>query len=305
MKWTHDALWNKAKLYMTRALAEKRESPLFPLWATVALEFVGRATLARVHPSLLADPQTGDNVLYACGVGDVKRPRSIPAKTVFLRCQEIVEGFTSSEFGFVMGLIEMRNEELHSGGAAFEDYPTGLWLADFYRIVRILLESQGLTLDEFLGKEDAAVAEQMIDAARQERKSEVLKEVAAHRTVFEGLDGPEVSRRQEAQDADLKRVAADHKKANCPACGSQVAVTGTVVRTSDPRLEDDWMVWEKVILPNHMHCPICGLELKGHEALHISGLGGQFAVEDSADPREYYATDFDPAEYYGEEYMNE
>ncbi len=45
-------------------------------------------------------------------------------------------------------------------------------------------------------------------------------------------------------------------------------------------------------------------ELRGHDALHAADLGGHFTVLRSMDAREYYLADFDPAEYYGEEYMN-
>ncbi len=57
--WSHDGLWAKAVIYAQRATDEDRDGPLFPLWATLALEFVARACLAKVHPALLADPREG------------------------------------------------------------------------------------------------------------------------------------------------------------------------------------------------------------------------------------------------------
>jgi hypothetical protein len=45
--WSYDALWEKAKSYADRAFEEERESEFFAFWLTLALEFVGRATLAR------------------------------------------------------------------------------------------------------------------------------------------------------------------------------------------------------------------------------------------------------------------
>ena len=61
--WSSDALWNKAKIYIERAFTGDRDNELFPFFAAIGLEFLARAALARVHPSLLADPQDGNNIL--------------------------------------------------------------------------------------------------------------------------------------------------------------------------------------------------------------------------------------------------
>jgi hypothetical protein len=62
-EWSSDALWNKAKLYIGPAFTGDRDSETFPFFAAIGLEFLARAALARVHPSLLADPQDGNNIL--------------------------------------------------------------------------------------------------------------------------------------------------------------------------------------------------------------------------------------------------
>jgi hypothetical protein len=89
MNWSFAALFAKAKLYMERADEEDANSPLFPFWASLSLEFLCRAALSAVHPSLLADPREGSNLLYACGIEVKTAPKSIPAKTVFDRCQSV------------------------------------------------------------------------------------------------------------------------------------------------------------------------------------------------------------------------
>src|SRR5438270_7047263 len=132
MYWDYDGLWQKAKVYAGRAFSSDRSGAMFPFWATLCLEFLARATLSRINPCLLADPTEGDNILYACGFSSSKAPISIKAKTVFLRCQRVVSNFTAEEFSFCMSLIQRRNEELHTASPAFEDFPTGLWLARFF-----------------------------------------------------------------------------------------------------------------------------------------------------------------------------
>src|SRR5438270_3125806 len=123
--WSYETLWQKAKLYARLALAEEdRDSAKFALLSTLALEFVARSTLARVHPALLADPREPENLLYAFGYRTDKSPKSIPAKALFARCEVVVPEFTAAERTFAMTLMERRNEELHSGSAAFHGVPS-------------------------------------------------------------------------------------------------------------------------------------------------------------------------------------
>jgi hypothetical protein len=149
MNWNVDQLWSKAKLYMHRAFDAGRESDLFPFWATIALEFFGRSILAKINPCLIADPQSGENLLYACGFEHATdRPKSVPAKTVFLRIKTITETFTEREFGFVMLLMDRRNEELHSGSCPFEDFPNNKWLPEYYRVCFLLAKEHGFSPQE-------------------------------------------------------------------------------------------------------------------------------------------------------------
>jgi hypothetical protein len=81
MLWEKDMLFSKAQVYIQRAFeSESRDGELFPFWATIGMEFVARAVLASVHPSLLADPQTPEAVLYACGIGDASAAKSVHSK---------------------------------------------------------------------------------------------------------------------------------------------------------------------------------------------------------------------------------
>lgn len=100
--WTYEKLWLKAKLYLQKALAEDREGETFPLWASISLEFICRATLAKIHPVLLADPREGENILYVFGYQKKPNyiPISIPTKTVLERLEVVVPNFTNNEKDF-------------------------------------------------------------------------------------------------------------------------------------------------------------------------------------------------------------
>ena len=73
-EWTTDSLWNKAKIYITRAFSGEREDDLFPFFASLGLEFLARSALAKIHPALLADPSDGASVMYAFGYPTTDRP---------------------------------------------------------------------------------------------------------------------------------------------------------------------------------------------------------------------------------------
>ena len=305
MSWSYDDLFDKAIVNAKRAFeGESRESELFVFWATLSLEFLGRAVLAKVHPSLLADPQSPESVLYACGVGTAANAKSIAAKTVFARCKVIVPGFSDADFGFCMMLMGRRNEELHSGLPGFEDLRLEKWLADYYRAIKKMLTHLGLDLSHMLGADDVKAAEAMILAAEKSLIAEVKKRVAAHRTIFEGLEVAAVTAKTKEAEIARRTLRKPYKPASCPACGNTCPITGELVRSTEPRLLAGLLHWEDIMLPNALNCDVCGLTLKGHESLHIVDLGGQFTIATEADPAEYYLEGVDMSRFFEPEYMN-
>lgn len=171
MNWSEDLFWNKATLYMARASSEQREGPLFAFWSILGLELLARAALAKVHPVLLADPlEGGDTIFYALGYGATKPPKSIPIRTVLARCQRVVPDFTKTEVDLCITWVNRRNEEVHTGAAAFEGWSTGLWLAEFYRICSLLVRFQGKELADLFGDEEGNGAKVMIGGLENEKR---------------------------------------------------------------------------------------------------------------------------------------
>jgi hypothetical protein len=91
--WTAEELWLKAKLFVEKANNVEQASSEFPFWSALSLELLARAALSNIHPVLNADPQDDANILYALGFDISSRPRSIPAHSVFIRCEKLIEGF--------------------------------------------------------------------------------------------------------------------------------------------------------------------------------------------------------------------
>ncbi len=301
--WTYDGLWQKAKLYIDRALDEERNGPLFPFWATLGLELLARATLARVHPALLAEP---DCLVRAFGFEPGIRAKSVMAKTVFLRCQRIVPGFGEEELKKCMSMIDRRNEELHTGMLAFDALPTSLWLPEFFRICKLLLASQQRSLVDLLGEDEAAAADRMIVAAEEGVLANVKKMIAQRRAEFEALNADQREQRSEAGSLAAKECSETSKQlVRCPACSGTAVITGEQVRASEPRLRDGLMHTDLAFLPTKIRCYSCGLELSGHASLYAAGLGGQYSVTQSRDPVEYYGEQLLEALAEDSAYMNE
>ena len=287
MVWDERELWQKAKVFADRASDADRESSAFPLWSILALELLARATLAHVHPALLADPQhRGDNLLYVFGFGATSTPKSITAKTVFARCKAIVPVFTERQEKQCLALIERRNAELHSGDLAFEQFPTTLWLADYFATCKILVEFQGRTLDELFGPEDARAANEMIDDVAATVRATVARKIADAKAAFGALGDAERAARLQREPTHAQTP---NKVQTCPACGRQSIILGNVVRADAPRVDDDTLFRVIHVLPTMLACGVCGLMLGDHGELHAANLGGQYTATEVLDPIEQFA----------------
>lgn len=301
MNWDFEPLWSKAKYYFSKAIQAPREGQDFGLFCALALEFTGRATLARIHPVLLADPQDGSNILYAFGYAKPdKSPKSIMAKTVFSRCQTIVDDFGPEDEAFATGFVERRNSELHSGDVAFADFGTDKWLARYYTVIRKLCRHSNTTLLELIGDEnEERTAEEMIAAANEVARNEIFARIQPFRQAFEALPRDEQERRVLSQNAiETPDTSERHP---CPACAASAVINGRSVRSTPPRLEGDEIVTEQIFLPIELTCTACGLRLETHASLHALGYGGQYAREFAEEASEYYERMYAPQDddYYG------
>lgn len=72
---------------------------------------------------------------------------------------------------------------------------------------------------------------------------------------------------------------------------------------SDPRAEDDEIHQETVVLPTRLRCFVCELRLASHAEVHSAGLGGQYAVDHSYDPIDFFNIEI--GELHEFEYDNE
>ena len=116
-----------------KAFREDQDSMFFGLFCSLALELLARAAVANIHPTLLAETDSKQkNLLYALGKDDSISPKSIAMTKVVDLCAELIPAFTDDLKKLTLAMTERRNEELHSGGAAFEEYNQDKWIGEFY-----------------------------------------------------------------------------------------------------------------------------------------------------------------------------
>ena len=187
MSWQRDPLWAKARLYLEHAVEDHGDESRFGLWCALGLEFLGRAALASISPTLLAEPDRDHRfLLHALDRGSEKvARRSIKAQQVFSLCQTLFKEFTEEDLKAALALVGRRNDELHSGNSAFDEYPSKLWIVAFYRICRALTKAMGESLETLLGKNAAAVATKMLAESEKEVRQQVERSIADHRRQFE------------------------------------------------------------------------------------------------------------------------
>lgn len=291
MSWERDPLWAKAKLYLERAFSEEPDSDLFGLWCSLGLEVLARAALASVSPTLLAEPDPEHKfLLHALNRGSQKTGRrSIGALQVFKLCRTLFNGFTEDDLTAALAISNRRNDELHTGAAAFDEYPSKLWLPGFYRACHSLTEAIGESLESLLGKDEAAFAIDILSETEKEETGRVENAIAAHRKVFEAKSGPE----KEVAGANAKLEAAKashlrHHRVTCPACGCDATVQGQPFGSQHVTNDGNEITVRQAVSPHSFSCSACGLKLQGYGQLHAAKLGGQYTRRTEYSPEEYY-----------------
>src|SRR3546814_10050354 len=78
-----DALHAKSKVYIGRALTRNGAGDLdeYQLWASLALELLGKAALARRHSSLVVDPTHWQSMFVAAGINVTTDVKTIAARS--------------------------------------------------------------------------------------------------------------------------------------------------------------------------------------------------------------------------------
>ena len=291
MSWEKEPLWTKAKLYFERGFTFPREDPQFGLWCALGLELLARAALASVSPTLLAASDNNHRfLLHALGRGSTEvNRRSIPAVKVFELCVKLFPNFSRENFHAAMALVNRRNEELHSGAAAFEEYPCKYWLAGFYACCDVLTAELGETLDLLFGTAEAQIAREAIEKLKDETINKVTNLLATHKTKFLALSAAEQKEATtKAEKLGRELSHQKHHRVSCPACGCVATVQGDKFGSEIISYEDDTVVVRQAVSPRIFSCPACSLRLSGHAELRAASLAAPYTRTSRYSPEEYY-----------------
>lgn len=290
--YDHEALWNKAKVFLNRAMDDSAErSPdEEALWAAAALELLGKAALARVSPLLIATPsEDGVNILIAAGLieGDA-RFNSVTASTIFKRCQRAFRPFNAMD---AQKFADARNEYLHGASLGFV-LPTDAWWPKFWSLASVLVAAQDRELSDLVGDDRLAAVEQHLEQNTKnvEHRTEALIARAQQRlSQYRAGTLPAKIQALWAADADITlglEYSASHP---CPACGAAGLLEGN--EYSDAAYEYEYTdpesfpsIWATLTVPSDFFsCPNCHLALE-YDLIVEAGIPDCFEVIDDDPP---------------------
>lgn len=292
--WDPEALYLKSQRYVQHLTTLDSDDWEYALWSGFSLEFLARAALANVSPALLAETDKNWGSLYhALGFTPSEEkfaPKSIAISEVFKRLTAILTDFTKEHEGFGILHTGRRNAELHTGEAAFDGIKASIWQPRFYETCEILLSSMGMTLADFIGHNEAKIAQQLIAAAADDSAKAVKGEVEAHKKVW--LAKMEKERVTLGTQASVWASRQTGHRLQCPACSSQALVVGEPASVAPvQRIHDGEITESQEYLPNRFECIACGLKINGLSRLTVVGLGDRYKKTQTYDIAEYYAPD--------------
>lgn len=296
--WSASALLAKAQRYAEEMLRHPVDDWRFAFWAAHILEFLGRAALAKVSPTLLADARNWNNIYYALGRAPTQSkfaPKSVGMAEVVERLEQALPDFTPELAGLAAAQLKRRNEELHSGGTPLDGLGTSSWLPWFYELCDVLLRSLGESLEMLFGPQEARTAKETMEAARDKSAQEVKADLAAHRRVWTTKE--EVERKKLADQASTWATKHDGHRVSCPACGSNAILSGSPAAPPTQELRDNRIIERQRLLPTRFECIACGLKVSGLSRLTAMGLGDSYTATFTYSPEDYFATE-DPLDGY-------
>lgn len=291
MSWDNDSLWSKSKIYFQRAFNEDRTSEVFGLWCAMGLELLSRSTVSHFSPCLLAEPDKDQkHLLAALGFNaNLSQAKSISTSQVLKLCKDLITDFNEEEMTLALALAGRRNEEVHSGSAAFIEYKPQQWIGPFYKCCKILSKAQNKNLQELFGEDEATVAQDIISELDKQVKQYVRTQIHAYEKVFndklvEDKEALRTFAEQQGEALSHKK----HHKVKCPACSCTATVQGNEYGKEQIENKEDEIITRRSVTPTSFSCPACGLKLNGYAQLSAAGVADHYTNRTHYTPQEFY-----------------
>ncbi|WP_206497630.1 hypothetical protein [Rhodococcus sp. KRD175] len=299
--YDHEALWLKAKLFLNHAMddPEVRSFDERALWSSLALEALAKAALSRQSPLLIAVPtEEGTNVLIALGlIGGNARFESIPAKSVYSRCEKAFRPFSMSE---AQKTSWARNDYIHGASASFTRLPEAAWWPKYWAQAHILVSACEKDLDALVGPDRAEIVEKYLEQNKkhiEHRCETLIARAKQRRAQYESGTLPaKVAKEWQPGSAPSSGLSYSSPHL-CPACENMGELEG------DSRVDfsteyhgssdGDYDIFVTlVVTSDYFSCGHCGLVLDQYELISQAGIEDTFETEGDID-------DIDPGEDYG------
>lgn len=295
-----DALMGKSQVYIGRALAAKSAGSMgeYQLWASLAIELVGKAALAKIHPCLVADPNSSPSLFAAAGRSVGTDIKTIIAKILFERLAHVSKRFDEKTKDFCTNMSQKRNAELHSGEAPFEGVVAASWEGRYWHTVEIILEAGDASLESWLGVDKAKAPKALLAEYTHaiEQAAKIRVETAASAFVARPKkEREEAHARAGAIDVwnmrrSFRQHADDVWQAECPACKSRSFLAGIKYDEEVSEDDNDDDPYEELVdvsyVAEEFLCPSCNLHLESRDAIAAAGLDVDH-VETETRQREY------------------
>jgi hypothetical protein len=289
--YDYEAFWVKARVFLNRAMdpGPERAFDEQSLWASAALELLGKAALARVSPLLIAEPtEDGANLLIATGlIEGTARFAAVSATTIFKRCQKAFRPFSASD---ALGFANARNEYLHGPSIGFMTLPPEAWWPRFWALAVILVAALDREIEDLVGLDRVTVVEDYLrqNTKNVEDRAETLVTRAKQRLAqYQAGTLPAKIQTEWKTSPNLTAGLARSTPETCPACGG----TGTLEGDDDSDMDyeydydlegDTTNAWATIHVPaEYFSCPTCHLILDGYELIDHVGLPETFDVIDN------------------------
>lgn len=287
-----ETLYSKSQVYIRRGLRAQTDGDTeeYQLWASLALELLGKAALAKVHPALVADPTHYQSLFAACGRHLSPDIKTITAKTVFERLGHIDKAFDSRHQKFCEQMSLRRNAELHSGESPFSGMSAEAWEREFWGAIETVLHMQGENLESWLGGENAKAPAKIIEQAAEAMQWAVKHRVIRCKEDFEKkYQDPKrrIQLKEESKDIQWWNFsksftiwADGHALSDCPACGSKGLLGGLLWNeevSSDTSPDDPTVEFvDRTYTVEEFFCPTCSLHLFGTQETQAADLPDEF-----------------------------
>lgn len=280
--------------------ADKNSSP-YRIWCFLYFEFLARAALAKIHPVLMADPSDAMNILYPFGVSSSKPPKSIPAKTIYVRCRKLIPGFDENALKFSQILAHARNKEFHSGESGLQLLKDKNFRPQLFRTTKILCNYLDEEITDFFNEEEVKELEDTLQKNIEEIKGRADTKVKKHREKYESLNGDEkktlVRESQQKFRGTFNRHGNSYDQKNCPACKNLGTLLGGRIENIKREIFGDNNFQETTTFASQRFiCFPCGLDLN-REELEAVNMPISFKRDYDVEPADFIDFDSEPENY--------